>query len=323
MNVCIGEAMRDDRLRRAWLPALPLSRLASGAVRVDLGERSLAVFRDGAGRARAVLDRCPHRGARLSLGRVTGGQLACPYHGWTFDGDGRCVAIPSLADGAEVPEGCRVPAVPCREADGYAWVWLDGEPEGEPPPIPGFAAHRWVQGTSELAVPLPRAMENGLDWCHAVFTHRWTHGQFYATLLYGAVDQGIEVVRAPDRIEVRGPLGPDGAPVGLQTVLTARLPNRIEVETLGTPRRIVLHFVPLGPDRCRLEWMMSRIWPFGRRLVYRGETLVFRQDRVVLESLASGGERNVPADLPGLWLRRALAGDVPSEPERRTVRLRS
>ena len=39
---------------------------------------------------RAAPDRCPHRGTRLSLGRVCDGQIECPYHGWRFDGAGRC-----------------------------------------------------------------------------------------------------------------------------------------------------------------------------------------------------------------------------------------
>src|SRR5690242_19406826 len=56
----------------------------------------IALFRDERGRARAVRDRCLHRGTALSAGDVVDGKLCCPYHGWSYDGGGRCVEIPSL-----------------------------------------------------------------------------------------------------------------------------------------------------------------------------------------------------------------------------------
>jgi len=53
------------------------------------------LWRDAEGHARAAPDRCPHRGTRLSLGRVCEGELQCPYHGWRFAADGRCSRIPA------------------------------------------------------------------------------------------------------------------------------------------------------------------------------------------------------------------------------------
>ena len=51
----------------------------------------------------AFEDRCPHRLAPLSAGRVEGGRLRCPYHGWEFDRHGRCTLIPSNGPGAPIP----------------------------------------------------------------------------------------------------------------------------------------------------------------------------------------------------------------------------
>src|SRR5207302_1055446 len=76
-----------------------------------LGER-LALFRDEHGVARVVSARCPHRGANLAAGRVVGGCLECPYHGWRFDGDGHCAAIPSQPAGSAIPPGFAVRAFP-------------------------------------------------------------------------------------------------------------------------------------------------------------------------------------------------------------------
>ena len=61
------------------------------AVRL-LGE-DLVLWRAG-GQAVAWQDLCVHRGTRLSLGKVEDGLLVCPYHGWRYDGNGRCVADP-------------------------------------------------------------------------------------------------------------------------------------------------------------------------------------------------------------------------------------
>ncbi len=41
-------------------------------------------------------DRCPHRLAALSAGRIVGGKLTCSYHGWQFNGTGLCMAIPQV-----------------------------------------------------------------------------------------------------------------------------------------------------------------------------------------------------------------------------------
>src|SRR5579862_2071442 len=56
---------------------------------------SLVVWRDAAGAVHAWDDRCPHRGTRLSIGRVDGDHIVCAYHGWQFGSDGRCIAVPS------------------------------------------------------------------------------------------------------------------------------------------------------------------------------------------------------------------------------------
>ncbi len=53
-------------------------------------------------------DRCPHRLAQLSLGRIVDGQLMCSYHGWRFDGNGSCVSIPQVVLSAVVFAGCSV-----------------------------------------------------------------------------------------------------------------------------------------------------------------------------------------------------------------------
>ncbi|NIO07248.1 MAG: Rieske 2Fe-2S domain-containing protein, partial [Deltaproteobacteria bacterium] len=55
----------------------------------------LVLFRDRHGKVGLLVDRCPHRGASLSYGRVEERGLACAYHGWLFDGKGNCLETPA------------------------------------------------------------------------------------------------------------------------------------------------------------------------------------------------------------------------------------
>jgi phenylpropionate dioxygenase-like ring-hydroxylating dioxygenase large terminal subunit len=308
---------------RYWLAAAPTSRLGSNPLPVRVGDRELVLFRDSAGTAHGLLDRCPHRGARLSLGRCEGDTLACGYHGWQFDGRGACTRIPSQPPERRIPGGSDIPAFPTTERSGYVWVWLSAEPPGQLPEISEFEAHRWVQGTVDMACSYERALENNLDWVHAPYTHRWTHGQFWTAWLWGLQEQRLEVVRTREALVVQGPLE-----ARVRTRLHFEMPNRVTVLTEGTPtRRIVIQLVPTAAHRCRLEWMMVRMMPWGAKLQYTAkEPVIFRQDRLVLESLAElPHDRSVEADLPLLWLHKMLRAEQTAEEheERRVISVRA
>ncbi len=149
--------------------AVALSReVARRPVRVMLGGAPVVLFRSGSGLA-ALADRCPHRQVALSGGRVTDGTLECPYHGWRFDGDGTCVAIPGHQ--GEVPR-CRVARYSVTEREGAVFV-SRGRPDHPP------YAHilqdqpfvlRMVKSSTRSTVV--DAAENILDATHTHFTHK-------------------------------------------------------------------------------------------------------------------------------------------------------
>ena len=72
--------------------------------------------------ARAVENRCAHRQLELSTGEVRGCQIVCPYHGWTFDGDGRLVDIPHELYDKSMP-AIRLPDYEVRERYGLIWLF--------------------------------------------------------------------------------------------------------------------------------------------------------------------------------------------------------
>ncbi|WP_047336778.1 Rieske 2Fe-2S domain-containing protein [Pseudomonas protegens] len=95
----------------------------------------LVLFRNAAGQAFALEDRCPHRRVPLALGRVVESGLQCGYHGWTFDGaSGGCTKIPNLHADERVPSRYAARAFAVREANGFVHVWLgEGAPSKELP----------------------------------------------------------------------------------------------------------------------------------------------------------------------------------------------
>jgi phenylpropionate dioxygenase-like ring-hydroxylating dioxygenase large terminal subunit len=167
-------------LRRCWQPVARLGDLEAGPRRAVLLGEALAVFLTGGGEPAVVADRCAHRGASLSMGRVRGASVQCPYHGWEWSGrDGACTRIPSLPDQRQIPARARIRAYPARTQWGLVWTVLD-EPLGDLPNLPWFDAGSWTWGLGtpfELPVSLGVMIENFRDVAHFAFVHRETLGR--------------------------------------------------------------------------------------------------------------------------------------------------
>src|SRR5579859_7110966 len=83
----------QQALRSCWHPVAYADDLGGEPLRVTLLDEPIVLWRDSTGTPHALNDICIHRGTALSLGRVVGDQLQCPYHGWRYGADGRCKAI--------------------------------------------------------------------------------------------------------------------------------------------------------------------------------------------------------------------------------------
>ena len=141
--------------------------------RASVFGEELVLWRDAVGRAQAFTDRCPHRGARLSMGRVHEGRLECPYHGWRFAADGACTFIPALPE-FNPPATLRACRWPLREQHGLLWVAgaeaLATAPHA-PDDLQGTPARRILCGPFEVATSAPRVVENFLDTAHFGLVH--------------------------------------------------------------------------------------------------------------------------------------------------------
>ena len=111
-------------LRACWHPVAFSAELADEPAHADLLGEPLVLWRGRDRSPRAMSDVCIHRGTALSLGRVSGDEIVCPYHAWRYAADGRCTAIPQLDDPARVPAKARVAAFRAQERYGLIWVAL-------------------------------------------------------------------------------------------------------------------------------------------------------------------------------------------------------
>jgi len=164
-------------LEKLWYFAMPGRRLGRGAMlaKTLLGNPVLLARGDN-GAPFALRDICPHRGIPLSRGRFDGREVECRYHGWRFNGEGRCTAIPSLTKEQKFNiDRVQARRYPCREAQGNIWVYFgdtDDEP-GDPPRIPdiGERGPALIE-TAHFPCHVDHAVVGLMDPAHGPFVHR-------------------------------------------------------------------------------------------------------------------------------------------------------
>jgi phenylpropionate dioxygenase-like ring-hydroxylating dioxygenase large terminal subunit len=173
--------------RMLWHPVALSTHLADKPLAVQLLGEAVVLWRDTQSAVHAWADKCPHRGAKLSLGRVQtdaqgGSTLECAYHGWQFDGAGHCALVPALPQFVSPPAHC-ARTFRAHEAYGLVWVQLDAAQTS----LPAFAADADAQlrkvhcGPYDVATSAPRVVENFLDMAHFGFVHEGYLGARDAT----------------------------------------------------------------------------------------------------------------------------------------------
>lgn len=138
--------------------------------------KQLVLYRDGDGELRCYQDRCPHRLAKLSEGQLVDGRLECLYHGWQFEGEGKCVKIPQLPAGAKIPRQACVTTYEVRDSQGVVWVWMSQRTPPNPTKIPWFEnfarpGFQDISTTHELPYDHSILLENLMDPAHIPISH--------------------------------------------------------------------------------------------------------------------------------------------------------
>ncbi|MEO7351053.1 MAG: aromatic ring-hydroxylating dioxygenase subunit alpha [Marmoricola sp.] len=166
--------------RNAWYVAAwehevtskkPLARTVAG--------QPLALWRTSDGRTSALSDACWHRLAPLSMGKILGDELQCPYHGLRYNGAGRCTAMPAQKT---INPSATVPSFPVVERHRFVWVWL-GDPDladpGIVPDMHQMDSPDWAGDGETITAQCnyQLVLDNLMDLTHEEFVHSSSIGQ--------------------------------------------------------------------------------------------------------------------------------------------------
>ena len=294
-----AEAILNQGIRNLWYPVAPSWQVHNAPIGVTrLGEK-IVLWRDAQGQVHALEDRCPHRGARLSLGWNLGERLACWYHGVEVDGGGTVRKVPAVNNCPLEGRTC-VKSYAVQEAAGAVFLWF-----GLTPTTPAAA----LQLPEELTAPEQShflcmsnwktnyryAIDNVMDPMHGAYLHATSH-----SMAEGDKQAEMRVRKTPtglifEKVGQRG-VNFDWVELGDTGCLWLRLAIPYQKRYgPGGSFGIVGFATPVDENHCqayfwrtrKVEGWQRNVWRFMYRNRLEGlHWAVLEQDRYVLESLS-------------------------------------
>jgi phenylpropionate dioxygenase-like ring-hydroxylating dioxygenase large terminal subunit len=323
----------QDRLGKHWLVGCESSQVSKSAIGVTVLGTPLVIYRPSGGIVVAE-DRCPHRNAPLSHGFVQAGMLRCPYHGWGFGAEGRCVDAPGGCAG-DLPN-VSLNRWQAQESDGWIWVAKSGDITGKSfyrPEVANATRYRGFNMTAELDSNLADAIENLLDGTHTPYVHSGLvrsskakqsftalvrrHDGFVEAEYRGEAKQNGFISKwfEPDRKVSFGRFFPP---------CTAELEYRSKRRT---ELQVVVHFTPTSAGKLRVfvrcylpngrlpaSWRYAVVKPFFRKVLDQDQAIL-RLQQWNIARFGKPGYTNWRADLLRPWIDAWLAsGEFPPQP---------
>lgn len=315
-----------DTVVNEWFPVADSSSLTSGSsTPFALLDERLLLMTDNAGTPAVFRDTCPHRGAQLSLGRFDGTTMQCPYHGWEFATDGRCVHQPAHPD-RDPPAASGLPPLRTTERYGLVWACLGDDPQALPeyPFFDDYAGLSLVLDPAPLASSGPRIIENFLDLAHFPYVHAGYLGEVPHTAIdrYGVdvVDGVLHLTDVTVWQPNPGPKATHGGPVAYQYSVShpyaatlTKTPSEVDGGELGG-FSILIVASPLTETDC-VVWRVVTVRDPDLDTEAQREfnRTIFGQDVAVVESqrpkrlpLDPRAEVHQPADSGSLAYRKWL-----------------
>jgi phenylpropionate dioxygenase-like ring-hydroxylating dioxygenase large terminal subunit len=283
----------------AWTPQVRRGKTLA----VQFAGEPIVLVRTKSGALFALEDRCAHRQVPLHAGVVAGETLRCCYHGWTYDGSGRCVGSPYM-DKDELPYGVR--AYPCAERHGLVFVFPGAPAKAASRPLPELNAaadrqYKTRRFGQDVRCHYTFMHENLMDMNHQ-FLHRRQMGQMRTTCLATRnLPDSLEVDYVFARMAGKQPLGEAaifgskrGAAEDVMTVRTQYPYQTLHIRSgddapvmdlwiayvpQDREQRINRTFGLLSIRKPRLPGALHLAWPFICWFTNR----IFAEDRWVVE----------------------------------------
>jgi phenylpropionate dioxygenase-like ring-hydroxylating dioxygenase large terminal subunit len=330
-------------LRNSWYVAAWSKEVADKPFARTIMDDPIVIFRTADGALAALEDRCPHRHLPLSMGALVPEGIQCGYHGMRFDGDGRCLGVPSQSI---VPPNAQVKAYPIAERFGWIWIWMGTPERADPALIPDFGLltspkHAPVGKTNHVDAAYRLMIDNLMDLSHVGYVHTTTIG----TAAFGAkgkltvrrTEQGVRAVRlvedvAPPPLYVASGRLPEGRNIDRWSIIDFIAPCFVIIHTGGAEAGtgaldgqydhglnlwVMNAMTPESATKTNYFWATVRCHALGDaevdRMIFAGVSEAFEEDRTVLEA-----QQKVLDGREDSW-SVALKGDAASIETRRVL----
>jgi len=313
-------------IRNQWYAVLSCKEVPKNGIIgvMRMGEK-LAFWRDDSGDISCIIDKCCHRGASISAGKIVDGRAQCPFHGFEYNEEGKVKMIPANGRSQEVPDRYRVKAYPAKERYGLVWIWW-GDETTDIPEIPFFddlkKDFHYGQITDLWPMHYSRCIENQMDVVHVPFVHHNTIGRGGKTIVYGpkikwegdmltwyvknVADDGKLEAKSASEME-------DEQDLFSLKIIMPNIWQNIIAEKL----RVFAAFAPIDDENTmiylRFYQAFMPIWGIRHLIGFIGgiySKIILRQDkRVVVTqvpkiSQANMGEKLIPGDRPIVEFRK-------------------
>lgn len=295
----------DTGLLDVWHPVLPGWKLRSQPIGITRLGKQIVLWRDQQGVAHAVEDRCPHRGARLSLGWNLGDRIACWYHGVEVNGAGEIVNVPAANTNCAMGDTRSVRCYPVEERHGAVFVFFGATASTPPcelalPEELESEAYSSFLCVAHWRVNYRYAIDNVMDPMHGAYLHAASHsmamGDKRAEMQVRTTDTGLVFEKTTQR-----DVNFDWVEWGESGAYWMRLAIPYQPKFgPGGPFGIVGFATPVDAENTMVFfWRTRKVIGWQRaawRFLYktRLEALhwtVLEQDREVLESMPSDARR--------------------------------
>lgn len=306
----------SDFLLNAWYVAAWSGEVGRSLLGRRLLDTPVVLYRTEAGEVVALHDRCPHRFAYLSTGKLVGDAVECAYHGLRFDGSGACVRSPYTD---RIPPNARVRRFPVVERHGTIWIWFGGEAGADEALIPDHGhlvdeRYGQVRGHDMFGASYLLGVDNLMELTHLYFLHTSTigggrpDGSPPAGETFTVEQRGERAIRtrtftpAHPRLTVLG----DGVEEGVERIdrwndLDWQAPSAMRFNLCSTPAggpqevapyMVQSHFItPETGKSSHYFWAASRTFDLGpeadARLTEFFGSIFRSEDRPMIEDIAA------------------------------------